>query len=208
MNNKKLIRFVQSFLILPIVTMSIPFGDTPKYDSTIVLAPQIALSPKLNIEANGLLAFNQVIDQKAKDLEAKANAIDSYFRQHNMPLEGMGLKMVQEAEKNGLDWRLIAAIATQESTGGKFACKTVKFNPFGWHSCKIGFDSWDDAIETVARNLGGNEPKTAYHYEGKDTKEILEKYNPPKIAPKYVKKIMYIMDKIGKNVEAETIAEV
>ena len=188
--------------------MSIPLGDTPKYDSTIAPTPQIALSPKLNIEANGLFAFNQVIDQKAKDLEAKANAINSYFREHSMPLEGMGLKMVQEAEKNGLDWRLIAAIATQESTGGKFACKTVKFNPFGWGSCKIGFDSYEEAIETVARNLGGNEPKTAHHYSGKNTKEILEKYNPPKIAPKYVKKIMYIMDEIGKNVEAEIVAEV
>ena len=36
-----------------------------------------------------------------------------------MPLLGLGKKMVIEAEKNNLDWRLLPAISVIESTGGK-----------------------------------------------------------------------------------------
>ena len=190
---------MESFLILP-MTMTVPLGNLPK-SSPIVVAPQVVLSQQLNMEASNILAFNQAVDQKAQTitLENKALAIDTYFKEHDMPLAGMGKKMVEEAENNGLDWRLVAAISVNESTGGKFACKTVKFNPFGWGSCKIGFDSYDDAIETVARNLGGNEPKTAHHYDGKTTEEILDSYNPHEIAPKYIKQMKSIMDDIGDN---------
>jgi len=152
---------------------------------------------KENIEADGFLAFNQVIDQKAKDSKAKAEAIDSYFESKDMPLLGMGMKMVEEAEKNNLDWRLLPAIAVRESTGGKFECKKVSNNPFGWGSCKIGFDSNEEAIETVARNLGGNNPNTEKHYDNKTTKQILRAYNPPSIVLRYAEQVISIMNAIG-----------
>ncbi len=158
---------------------------------------QTVFIQKQNIEASGLLALNQAVANEAKDLKAKAEAIDSYFKSHDMPLEGSGLKMVQEAKNNDLDWRLLPAIAVRESTGGKFDCKKVENNPFGWGSCKIGFDSLDDAIETVARNLGGNNPNTEKHYADKTTKQILRAYNPPSIVPRYAEQVMKIMSDIG-----------
>ena len=127
----------------------------------------------------------------------KAESIDAYFRARNMPLEGTGMKMVLEAEKNNLDWRLLPAISVRESTGGKHACKKVANSAFGWGSCKISFKSHAEAIETVARNLGGNNPKTAHHYDEKNTKEILRAYNPPSIVPRYAEQVMAIMDTIG-----------
>ena len=114
-----------------------------------------------------------------------------------MPLLGMGMKMVEEAEKNNLDWRLLPAIAVRESTGGKFECKKVSNNPFGWGSCKIGFDSNEEAIETVARNLGGNNPNTEKHYDNKTTKQILRAYNPPSIVLRYAEQVISIMNAIG-----------
>lgn len=130
-------------------------------------------------------------------IQAKADAIDSYFKGKGMPLAGTGKKMVLEAEKNGLDWRLVAAISVRESTGGKQACIRVPNNAFGWGSCKIGFKTMDAAIETVARNLGGNNPKTATHYDNKSTLEILRAYNPPSIVPKYAEQVIAIMNTIG-----------
>lgn len=188
---------MESFVLLPVMTISMPFGNIPKTDVNIVLTPQAVLSQKQNIGALGLLAFNQAVEQKANTLKVKADAIDAYFKEHDMPLEGTGMKMVQQAEANDLDWRLVAAIAIRESTGGKKACVKVDNNPFGWGSCKIGFDSIDEAIETVALNLGGNNPNTAKHYDNKTTEQILKAYNPPKIAPHYVKQVMSIMDEIG-----------
>ena len=196
MNKNNLIRFAQSLMFLPFMT-----GTTVPLGSIILNATQdttqTVFIQKKNIEANGLLIFNQVLDQKAKDLKAKAEAIDSYFESRDMPLFGMGMKMVQEAEKNDLDWRLLPAIAVRESTGGKFDCKKVENNPFGWGSCKIGFDSLNKAIEIVAMNLGGNNPNTERHYADKTTDQILKAYNPPSIVRNYVKQVKSIMNAIG-----------
>ncbi len=174
-----------------------PIGNLSKDSVNLVLTPQSVLSQKLNTETSSLSALNQVVDKEAQILKIKADAIDAYFKEHDMPLEGMGMKMAKEAEENGLDWRLVAAIAVRESTGGKNDCRKVDNNPFGWGSCKIGFDSLDKAIETVALNLGGNNPKTAHHYDGKDTKKILQTYNPVSIVPRYAQQVMAIMDDIG-----------
>ena len=193
---------MESFVLLPIMTVSMPIGNVTKDNYvTPTQVPPTVLSQKLNIEANGLFAFNQVMDQKAKDLKSKADAIDTFFKEHNMPLEGTGMKMVVEADKNGLDWRLLPAISIIESTGGRHACKKATHSFFGWGSCKINFESDEQAIEVVAMNLGGNNPDTDHHYAGKTTKEILQKYNPPSIVPKYAEKVMKVMDEIGKNPE-------
>lgn len=154
---------------------------------------------KLNINSDTLemVALKEATDTEIIKQKAKAEAIDAYFRDRDMPLEGTGMKMVLEAEKNGLDWRLVPAIAVRESTGGKFACKRVKFNPFGWGSCKIGFKSMDEAIEKLAHNLGGNNPNTDHFYADKSVKEILQRYNPPSVVKYYAEQVMKIMDTIG-----------
>ncbi len=124
----------------------------------------------------------------------KARKIDAYYAKRGMPLFGYGAKMVAEAEKNNLDWRLLPAIAIKESTGGKFACVG---NPFGWGSCSIEFDTWNEAIETVAFNLGGNNPNTARYYKDKTIEEKLYNYNTS-VIPTYTTEIFKFMDLIEK----------
>lgn len=123
----------------------------------------------------------------------RAAKIDAYYNDRSMPLEGHGMKMVLEAEKYGIDWRLIPAIAVRESSGGKNACYN---NPFGWGSCKIKFKSYEESIEALARNLGGANQKTASYYAGKSTLEKLYYYNGT-VVPSYPKEVVKIMDKIG-----------
>lgn len=198
MKKNNLIRFVQSLVFLPVMTMSLTGVNNTNISQGV-------LAKKVNIETIRTLALNQAFDPEvakqaeldAKILAAKGEAIDAYFANHDMPLEGTGKKMAEEADLNDLDWRLLPAIAARESTGGKNDCKRVDNNPFGWGSCKIGFDSLDEAIETVARNLGGNNPRTAKHYGDKTTKQILRAYNPPSIVPKYAQQVMTIMNEIG-----------
>jgi hypothetical protein len=197
MQNKKLIRFVQSFILLPFMTTSMPVGNVSGAVNSLIETHKTVLFQNQNIELNGIFAFNQAEDQKANTLKLQADAIDAYFSARNMPLAGYGMKMAEEAEKNGLDWRLLPAIAVRESTGGKHACKKVTHSFFGWGSCKIGFNSPEEAIEIVAKNIGGNDEDTAHHYYGKDTEEILNKYNPPSIVRDYTKQVLKIMDDIG-----------
>ena len=203
MKKNNLIRFVQSLVVLPVMTMSLSMGSIHNVET-----PKNVLAQKLNIEATGGMALNQAnlqiadntdaqADAKAKLLKVEADAIDAYFTDHDMPLAGTGMKMAEVAEENDLDWRLIPAISVRESTGGKKQCTKVKHNPFGWNSCKKGFESDEEAIETVGRNLGGNNPITAHHYDNKTTKEILNAYNPPSIVPKYTEQVISIMNTIG-----------
>ena len=204
MKKKNLIRLVESFIVLPVITMSgTPMGTVSQAVIGIVNTPSTISVEKQNSEDPILLALDD-----AKEIEeqrkAKAEAIDAYFRERDMPLAGLGMKMVLEAEKNGLDWRLLPAIAVRESSGGKNACETAENSFFGWGSCKINFSSNEQAIEVVAHNLGGNNPKTAHHYDEKDTMEILRAYNPPSIVPKYAEQVVAIMNAIG---EADIISE-
>lgn len=127
-------------------------------------------------------------------LEERAQKIDAYFGDRDMPLEGYGEKLVDAAEKYDLDWRLLPAIAIKESTGGKFACGN---NPFGWGSCKVKFKSVDAAIDTVARNLAGKNPATEQYYKGTTTKEKLHQYNGS-VVPTYTGSVMKFMDLIEK----------
>lgn len=174
---------MESFVILPIMTVMTPFGSIPNTGVNVINQPQVAfVSPAVKIDPT---------------LKLEADAIDAYFAEHDMPLEGTGLKMAEVADTNDIDWRLLPAIAVRESTGGKFDCKKAANNPFGWGSCKISFKSLDVAIETIAKNLGGNNPSTAKHYDNKTTKQILNAYNPPSIVPRYTEQVMAIMKNIG-----------
>src|SRR3989338_1379076 len=199
MKKNNLIRLLQSLAMVPMMTMPVMFMGGPG----LGIASNV-LVQKFNIEVDGTMAFNQAPDPETIILKARAEAIDAYFRERNMPLEGTGMKMVLEAQKNNLDWRLLAAIAVRESTGGKFECKKADFNAFGWGSCKIDFESNEHAIEIVAKNLGGNNPNTARHYQNKTTMQILRAYNPPSVVKKYAQQVVSIMNAIG----TENLAEV
>lgn len=199
MFKNNLIRFVHSLALLPLLTGTVSILAT--IPSSYPENPEIVLSQKQNIEALHLLSFNQTIESETKKIteisKLRAEAIDAYFDFYEMPLSGTGEIMVQMAEKYNLDWRLLPAIAVRESTGGKFACKKATYNSFGWGSCKVNFESNEHAIETIAKNLAGQNPNTAEHYKGKDTEGILLAYNPPSIVPRYVPQVMAIMEKIG-----------
>ncbi len=190
-------RLGSMFAFIPL--MGVPMLSTniiPVYSQVAVAHPNASLK-QINMAVRGIFALNQEQDPKAQLEQVKADAIDAYFSKYDMPLEGTGLKMVREAEKNGLDWRLVAAISVRESTGGKFECKKADFNAFGWGSCKINFKSDEHAIEIVAYNLGGNNPKTAQYYANKNTKQILRAYNPPSVVLRYAEQVMNIMSDIG-----------
>lgn len=191
---------MESFILMPLATVSMPFSGLPNttlHLANTVSTPQVVLLQKLNNDTDGFMALNQAIDPEVQINNIQAEAIDAYFHKYDMPLEGMGMKMVEAAKLNGLDWRLLPAISVRESTGGKFACKKVTYSFLGWGSCKINFTSNEQSIDIVAHNLGGNNPKTAQHYDKKTTEGILRSYNPPSIIPNYVPQVIKIMDAIG-----------
>ncbi len=163
----------------------VPFVTIPSSTLTLNIGSLSISSPE-KIE----ISVDDLRDQKAK-------IIDTYFKERSMPLYGTGKTFVLVAEKYGLDYRLLPAIAIRESSGGKAACG---YNPFGWGSCKMhNFHSYEESIEALGKNLGGARQSTARYYAGKTVKEKLYYYNGT-VVPTYPDEVLAIMDKI----EADT----
>jgi len=183
MNKQKINQFLQSFIAIPMLAMAVPITG-------IGAIPNLAsVTDKITPAETSVITTQEEVARKEK-----AQAIDSFLASYDAPLEGYGMKFVLEAEKNDIDWRLLTAIAMRESTGGKQACKKATNSVFGYGSCKINFKSIDESIEVVSQSLGGNNPNTANHYDGKNTLQILKKYNS--VIPSYTKQVVKIMKMI------------
>ena len=114
------------------------------------------------------------MDSNLKD--TRIAILKVFFRKHNSPLYDHADFIVKVSDEYELDYRLIPAIAMQEST----ACKVIPHNShncWGWgiYGNKITrFGSYPEAIETVAKGI-----KTNYIDKGLTTPEaIMAKYTP------------------------------
>lgn len=129
------------------------------------------------------------IDQERLE---KALKIETYFKNRSMPLAKYSMQFVLVAEKYGLPYDFLPAIAVRESSGGK---RDMNNNPFGWASAKVIFSDYNEAIEVVGKNLGGANPKTANYYGNKSIEKKLYYYNGT-VIDGYEDEVMAIMDKI------------
>ena len=199
MKTNTILKYVSSIIIIPLTagSFALPHFMSAANSIPSVAAMHIAASAMAEPELNVKFGKAEPINPELKSVDDRAAKIDAYYRKFGLPLAGYGKVMVEAADKNGLDWRLIPAFAMIESTAGKFGCQSVPNNDFGWASCKVGFASREQAINAIAEHLAGNRSATAHYYAGKDTREIIETYNPPSIVPDYADKIFGVMHKIG-----------
>ncbi len=183
MNKKTITKFLQSFVAIPMLAVT-----TPMLGATALPSPTVVLSQNTPIAET-----STITTQEAEARKKHIEAIDTFLTARGSVLAGYGAKFVAEAEDNDIDWRLLVSIAGRETTFGRNMCKNPKApnNPFGYGSCKIGFKSIDDAIEKVSASLGGNDEKTAHHYNGKTTVQILRKYNS--VIPNYPSEVVRLM---------------
>lgn len=100
-----------------------------------------------------------------------------FFRKYNSPLYDFANLFVSDADKYQFDYRLLPAIAMQESN----LCIHIyegSYNCWGWgiYGNKVTrFDSYSEAIETISKGI-----KRDYIDQGLTTpEEIMQKYTPP-----------------------------
>ena len=112
----------------------------------------------------------QVVDGRVANLK-------SFFRKHNSTLYDYADKIVEVSDKYQFDYRLLPAIAMQESN----LCRVIpddSHNCWGWGiygTTVTKFDSYDEAIETVGKGIKEN-----YIDRGLVTASaIMKKYTPP-----------------------------
>lgn len=111
--------------------------------------------------------------------DGRAKIVENFFKGYKSPLSEYGNNFIEVADKYKLDYRLLPAIAMQESNGGKRVIKN-SYNPFGYGiygSLVTRFESWDKAIEKVGAAL-----REDYLNQGLKTPvEIMAKYTPPSL---------------------------
>lgn len=96
-------------------------------------------------------------------------ALLQYFQACACPAAHWVHTFVQEADRQGIDWRLVASISMIESTGGKHYRNR---NILGWKSARARFRSEQVGIQYVSARLGHS---PLYH--GKSLIQILRTYN-------------------------------
>ena len=132
----------------------------------------------------------------------RAAKIDEFFTERgNLPMVGYGLRMVTDADQYGIDWKIVPAIAYNESTAGLHACRgkdgSQTYNAFGYGGCTIKFKSYNQAIDTVSADIAGQIPSTSKYFANKSLGEIIDNYNPPAANPAYHKLVLWTMNKIA-----------
>lgn len=98
----------------------------------------------------------------------------SFLEKNKSPLASYADKIIEESDRNDLDWRLIPAITGVESNFGK-RIPYNSYNAYGWANGNFKFRSWEDSIKIVSFTL-----KNKYIEKGaRRISHIAKIYAPP-----------------------------
>ena len=137
-----------------------------------------------------VFAWFFILAQNVLAIDNREIKLAKFLASHNSPLSAYSSEFIIQADKHGLDYRLLPAIAGVEST---FAQNYIRgsFNAYGWGGGKIYFDSWDDGIAKISEGLKEN-----YVDKGTATvEEISWIYCPPGNLS-WAAKVRYFMNQI------------
>lgn len=181
MHLKKLIQ--KSFILIFVygIVVFVAFGIGLKLSN---MNRQLAYYRKVmdDLELISLLSLEQdksetEILSEFKTADIRVANLKYFFRKYDSVLYDKADYIVKLADQYKLDYRLIPAIAMQESG----LCKHIyegSYNCWGWgiYGNKVTrFDSYEEAIETISRGIKKN-----YIDKGLTTPEsIMRKYTPP-----------------------------
>jgi len=125
----------------------------------------------------------------SKDI--RIEVVRQFFAKYKSPLEPFASNIVFDADKYGIDHRLLPAIAMQESN----LCQKIIANSyncwgFGIYGKQVTkFESYPEAIDTITKTLASN-----YVAGGLDSpEEIMKKYTPSNNGA-WARGVNYFMD--------------
>lgn len=128
----------------------------------------------------------QVLSATVEAGDSRTLLLESFLRQNKSPIAPFAGTIVAEADRFGLDFRLLPAIAMCESNAGKRMPKKDEYNAFGiavYTGQQHGkaFSSWPHSISWVSQYV-----KERYYDRGiKDLREIGAIWAPPSVNTGY-----------------------
>lgn len=167
---KKTIVWIVVFALLIGINLALTLkyiARTSKVNAALVILDEI--------DQAGLSNYEKTSEETVA-YDVRVANLKSFFRKHNSPLFDFAGRIVQKADEFKLDYRLLPAIAMQEST----LCKAIpnnSHNCWGWGiygNTVTRFDSYNEAIDTISKGLKEN-----YIDHGLvTTSQIMAKYTP------------------------------
>ena len=151
-NSKKKAGFVFLFFLLAVTVSAVSNRQTPLRKLSFHAIPVRTLAAKRQMPA-----------------DYRRLALGKFFKKHGCPAAQWSDVFIREADRNELDWRLVASIAMIESTGGKHYKNR---NILGWKSALQRFRSEPAGIVYVSSRLHASPL-----YRGKSLPQLLKTYN-------------------------------
>jgi hypothetical protein len=178
----KNITFIAIFFILTPVTLGISIFSLFSLKSDELVRQKIHISNIITSPESGISVYASLpgsipsVSGSAESADARPEIVKNYLEGYSSPLTPHANFIVQTADKYLIDFRLITAIAQQESN----LCKIIppeSYNCWGWgiHSQgTLGFTSFEEGIEEVSMGL-----RNEYLDKGYATiEDIMSKYTP------------------------------
>ena len=124
--------------------------------------------------------------------DERVTQLRNFLVAYNSPLADSAEVFIQEADRNNLDWKFVAAISGVESGFGK-RIPPYSYNGWGWgvYGGKVTrFSSWNKGIVTISRDL---RVKYIDKWGATDIASIGQIYAA---SPTWAQKVQYFMNKI------------
>lgn len=175
---KKTLIYLSVFVILLSINLFLAFKALAYFDKQALIEKiVIDIDNKKNHFYASYIEKKESPKAEAELSDGRVANLKAFFRKYNSPLYNYAEKIVEVSDKYNFDYRLIPAIAMQESN----LCRVIpheSYNCWGWGiygDLVTKFNSYDEAIETVAKGL-----KKDYIDKGLITaSQIMKKYTPP-----------------------------
>ena len=178
---KNLILVVVFFVVTP-ATLGISLFSLFSLKTSASVKQILPVSNIFNSPQSGIKVYASLpvqlpsVSEQITASDARPEIVKQYLEYYDSPLAPFADLIVQTADKYSIDFRLITAIAQQESN----LCKIIppeSYNCWGWginSSGSLGFSSFQQGIEEVTKGL-----RTDYLNKGYTTvSDIMSKYTP------------------------------
>lgn len=174
---KKLFLLTTFFTVIPVVfLLTIVFSLFLAYKTHAIDNTNNLLTSQRSVNYAALPSNENTFSGTIEEEDARVELIRKFLARYQSPLLPFASFIVSEADKYGLDYRLIPAIAMQESN----LCKKMPVDSnncwgYGIYGGKIKyFDTYGDGISAVTKSLA-----TKYRQKGLTTPdEIMKMYTP------------------------------
>lgn len=190
---KRLVLLASYFLATPLFIFLLIFYQIYLHRATFEQPPVLGVSSVAAHELPIIVPDERNAKLVSSERQAKVETLERFFARYDSPLLTVADEIVDNADTYGLDYRLLPAIAMQEST----LCLKA---PEGLNNCwgfgiygkkKTAFPSLADAVETISRTIARD-----YHAKGLiEPDEIMSKYTPSN-AGEWAENVTYVMDRI------------